>query len=103
MRAAASLTNALAACASANRAPISSALPSDAGFAARCSSIRAAARESTPREAARSTALSATCMRGRASPLGRPMSPLRAIASADSAMPSEAAAWNSPATRLRSM
>ena len=33
----------------------------------------------------------------------RPAMPRRAIASADSAMPSEAAAWNSPAARLRSM
>jgi hypothetical protein len=46
---------------------------------------------------------SATWIRGRASPLTRPTMPWRAIASADSAIPSEAAAWNSPATRLRSM
>ena len=45
MRAAASLTNALAACASANSAPSSSPLPSDAGLAARCSSISVAARD----------------------------------------------------------
>src|SRR5215218_2066424 len=49
MRAAASLTNALAAWASANSAPSSSALPSEAGLAARCSSISVAARDRTPR------------------------------------------------------
>ena len=47
--------------------------------------------------------LSATSIRGRASPLMRAARPLREVASADSAMPSEAAAWNNPATRLRSM
>ena len=97
------VTKALAAWASANSACSSAGVPSEAGLAARCSSISAAARERTPRAAARSTALSATCMRARASPLMRPATPWRAIASADSAIPSEAAAWNSPATRLRSM
>ena len=43
MRAAASFTNALAAWASANSAPSSSGVPSDAGLAARCPSISAAA------------------------------------------------------------
>jgi len=49
-------------------------------------------RERTPRAAASSTAFSATCMRGRASPLIRPARPWRASRSADSAIPSEAAA-----------
>ena len=79
-------------------------VPSDAGLAARCWSISAAARDRTPREAARSTALSATCIRGRRVAVDAPGDACAArAASADSAMPSEAEAWNSPATRLRSM
>jgi hypothetical protein len=84
------LTNALAACASANSATSGS---SD-------SSTSAAARASVARQAPSSIAFSATSVRARAS--GTRTAACE-VATAASAMPSEAEAWKRPATRLRSM
>ena len=66
------------------------------------SSTSVAARASVARQAPSSIAFSATSVRARAS--GSPRTRARAAAAAAlSAMPSDAEAWNSPATRLRSM
>ena len=65
------------------------------GFAAWCSSISAAARESTARDAARSIADSATSMRARGV-VADALAVGAARANAASAMPSDADAWNSP-------
>jgi hypothetical protein len=69
---------------------ICSSAPLSAGWAAKCSSISDAAREMTPRAAARSTAESATSIVARASPLTRLGDATRANAA--SAMPREAEA-----------
>ena len=62
-----------------------------------------AARDSVARQAPSSIAFSATSVRMRASGSPRVASAPVAAAAALSAMPSDADAWNRPATRLRSM
>src|SRR3954452_19923811 len=104
-RAEASLTNVLTACASVKSAVSSSSEPWLSGCAASCSSMSAVPLASAARQTPSSMALSAASVRGRASaaPPPRAATAPRACCWAASAMPSEAEAWNSPATRLRSM
>jgi hypothetical protein len=62
-----------------------------------------AARDSVARQAASSITFSAISVRVRLSCESRLASAVVAVCAALSAMPSDADAWNSPATTLRSM
>jgi hypothetical protein len=97
------VTNVFAACAAAKSPASSSSVPSAAGLAAWNASISEADRASVARQAPSSTTFSASRLCARASVEPRAASGRVAASFADSAIPSEAAAWKSPALRLRSM